>query len=93
MSTPQIEHETPAPSDVTSKPEVVAQPVSVPQPVVHHAVSENSQTDTAVQSISPAAKRLATQMGVRTAGLNGSGPNGRIILADIQKAMSVQKPA
>jgi pyruvate dehydrogenase E2 component (dihydrolipoamide acetyltransferase) len=38
--------------------------------------------------ISPRAKKLAEKRGINYAGLNGSGPNGRVIAADIEKALS-----
>jgi pyruvate dehydrogenase E2 component (dihydrolipoamide acetyltransferase) len=37
---------------------------------------------------SPLARKMAQQMGVSLAGINGSGPSGRIVAADISKAAS-----
>ncbi len=44
---------------------------------------------------SPLAKRIAANAGVDLASVNGSGPNGRIVKADVEKAMAggVARPA
>jgi pyruvate dehydrogenase E2 component (dihydrolipoamide acetyltransferase) len=91
FSVSQSEQEKPAPSHVTNNNESGSQSVSAVQRVVDDPVSINSIKNTINQSISPAAKRLALQKGISTEELNGSGPNGRIILADIQKVISVKK--
>jgi len=41
----------------------------------------------------PLAKRMAQQAGLNLAGVQGSGPNGRIVKADIDAALSGGKPA
>ncbi len=43
--------------------------------------------------ISPLARRLASEAGIDPQGLAGSGPQGRIIRADIEAARSAQNPA
>ena len=42
---------------------------------------------------SPLAKRIATETGVDLKGINGSGPNGRIVRADVEAAKSVPAAA
>ncbi|MEY3986303.1 MAG: hypothetical protein RLZ59_1748, partial [Pseudomonadota bacterium] len=41
---------------------------------------------------SPLAKRIAAQTGVELAGLSGSGPNGRIVKADVEAASTGRSP-
>jgi pyruvate dehydrogenase E2 component (dihydrolipoamide acetyltransferase) len=55
---------------------------SIPQPE-----PTTGPTDTRIR-ISPRAKRLAEENGVNYRNLSGSGPNGRIIAADIEKVIS-----
>jgi pyruvate dehydrogenase E2 component (dihydrolipoamide acetyltransferase) len=43
--------------------------------------------------VSPLARRMALQAGIELAGLQGSGPNGRIVKVDIEAAMSGAKPS
>ena len=42
---------------------------------------------------SPVARRLAREHGLRLADVSGSGPNGRIVKADVEEAMKAPKPA
>ena len=42
---------------------------------------------------SPLAKRIAAQTGVELAGLSGSGPNGRIVKADVEAATAGTRPS
>jgi pyruvate dehydrogenase E2 component (dihydrolipoamide acetyltransferase) len=42
---------------------------------------------------SPLAKRVAKEMGVELGGISGSGPNGRIVRADVEAAKSAPAPA
>jgi pyruvate dehydrogenase E2 component (dihydrolipoamide acetyltransferase) len=42
---------------------------------------------------SPLAKRMAQQAGIDLSGIKGSGPNGRIVKADVEGASSAPKPA
>jgi pyruvate dehydrogenase E2 component (dihydrolipoamide acetyltransferase) len=43
--------------------------------------------------VSPLARRMATQAGIDLSGLKGSGPNGRIVRADIEAAQKGGAPA
>jgi pyruvate dehydrogenase E2 component (dihydrolipoamide acetyltransferase) len=42
---------------------------------------------------SPLARRMAAQMNLDLAGVNGSGPHGRIVKADVERALGEQKAA
>ena len=42
--------------------------------------------------VSPLAKRLAKEAGLDLAGIKGTGPNGRIVRADVEAAQSAPKP-
>lgn len=57
---------------------------AVPQPVGTAAVAAPSAG--ARLRISPAARRRAEQLGVALAGLQGSGPDGAVTLADVERA-------
>ena len=73
----------PAPAPVAVTPPapvaapVVAAPVAAPAP----AAAEEDRV-----FASPLARRMAKQAGVDLAGIKGSGPNGRIVKADLEKA-------
>lgn len=57
--------------------------------------SEKAQTTLAMDSrtrISPRAKHLAEEKGVKYNGMQGSGPNGRIIISDIEKLLAGTVP-
>lgn len=43
--------------------------------------------------MSPLAKRTAAEQGVDLAGVQGTGPNNRVILADVEDAMKAPKKA
>jgi len=83
---------TPAPSPAPAAaspaavPEAVAAPQAVPEPA--HGTRLFA---------SPLARRLAAEAGIDLAGLTGTGPHGRIVKADVEKAAanppSVPKPA
>jgi len=62
-----------------------AQPQLQPQP-------HTSSTDARIR-ISPRAKRLAENNGIDYHSVSGSGPNGRIIVIDIENSLSGQKSA
>ena len=53
------------------------------------AVTNSAAVDGRIPS-SPAARRLAGELGVEIAGLTGSGPGGRIVEADVQAAAAAQ---
>jgi pyruvate dehydrogenase E2 component (dihydrolipoamide acetyltransferase) len=65
-----------APAAAAPSPAVVAPPVAAPAPT---ATGERVNA-------SPLARRLAEAQGIALAGVAGSGPNGRIVRADIEAA-------
>ena len=68
-----------------------AAPASVsPEPATQSAPASNGAGAPGVQVV-PAARRLARERGVDLAQVRGSGPNGRILLADVEAAL--QAPA
>ena len=75
---------TPAPAvEVPAVPAAVTSaPVHVPAPAA--AVSGSGNGGRVVAS--PRAKKLAQQLGVQLEGMVGSGPHGRLIAADIERA-------
>lgn len=71
------------------KSEPVSEPEKEPEPLVKAAQAENSVSPGEV-FISPRARNLATSEGVNYDSISGSGPNGRIIEADILKVLANQ---
>ena len=70
---------------------VPAAPASAsPEPATQSAPASNGAGALGVQVV-PAARRLARERGVDLAQVRGSGPNGRILLADVEAA--IQSPA
>ena len=59
-------------------------PVATPAPAAPRPVQTPSKEDRVIAS--PLAKRLAAEKGVDLASLAGSGPNGRIVKADVEGA-------
>jgi pyruvate dehydrogenase E2 component (dihydrolipoamide acetyltransferase) len=76
----------PAPKPAATSPTVEAPHKTAAAPVVAEASSKR-------QKISPLAKRLATMLGIETQTIKGTGPNGRILRADIEKAKSAPAAA
>ncbi len=82
-------HGTPAAVEAQPTPTVVPAPAEVaPQveaPVVDRAAVERAANDKRIKA-SPLARRLAKQKGVNLAAITGTGPRGRIVKADVEKA-------
>src|SRR5262245_50176256 len=76
-----------APVEAVERAPVVQQEVSVPAPA---AVS--STTNGRVKA-SPLARRMARERGVELSGITGTGPDGRIVAADIEKAQTAAPAA
>lgn len=75
----------PAPAAAVPKaPAPVAAPAAAPAaaPVAPVAITPKTGDDRIIAS--PLAKRIAAQKGIDLAGLAGSGPNGRIVKADVE---------
>ncbi len=83
----KAEAPTPAPKS-TPEPEAEAAPAS-PAPAAKGVSESNDER----LKVSPLARRLAEQKGVDLAAVSGSGPNGRIIKADIDAAEGGTAPA
>ncbi len=73
----------PAPVAVASAPAAAAAAAPVAAPVAAAPVAAHGERIVA----SPLAKRIAQQAGVNLAGVKGSGPNGRIVKADVEAAV------
>lgn len=72
----------PAPAPVAAAPAAPVAPASAPAP----APAVSHVPDARIFA-SPLARRIAGQAGVDLASLSGSGPNGRIVKADVEAAM------
>jgi pyruvate dehydrogenase E2 component (dihydrolipoamide acetyltransferase) len=69
-----------------------AKPAQSAREVPSGAISAVIPADSKIR-ISPRARKLAEHKGLNYSSLQGSGPNGRIITADIEKALSGAVPA
>ena len=70
-------------------PAAAPAPAAVPAPAPAPAVSSGGARIFA----SPLAKRIAAEKGLNLAGIKGSGPNGRIVKADVENAKPGAAPA
>ncbi len=86
--------ETTATADIPASPEPVAQAIATtpaPDPVTAQTVEVDmaevvrAANDKRIKA-SPLARRLAKQKGINIAAITGTGPKGRIVKADIEKA-------
>ena len=75
----------------TSKVEAPAPPPAIAAPAMAKAAPAAPAGDRVIAS--PLAKRLAAEKGVDLAALTGSGPNGRIVKADVEGATPGSAPA
>ena len=89
---PSAKTETPAKPEPKPEPKTQSAPAPKPAasaaPKPSPAPAQNVQaaiSDTRIKA-SPLARRLAAQAGIDLASLSGSGPNGRIIKADVEAA-------
>ena len=81
---------TPAPAPTVAPAQAGAAGTAAPLP---KAPAFAAATDGSRVKASPLAKRLAANNGVDLAGLIGSGPNGRIVKADVEAAGTTAAPA
>jgi pyruvate dehydrogenase E2 component (dihydrolipoamide acetyltransferase) len=75
------------PKQEAKRPEV-PKPASAPQPTTGNGQDEGGERI----FVSPLARRMATQAGIDLTELKGSGPNGRIVKADIEAALQKGAP-
>ncbi|ATY32260.1 pyruvate dehydrogenase complex dihydrolipoamide acetyltransferase [Sphingomonas psychrotolerans] len=80
---------TPAPAPAAK---TEATPAPTPAPTATSAKANGADTGSRIKA-SPLAKRLAAEKGVDLASLSGSGPNGRIVKADLDGAKPGAAPA
>ena len=76
---PKAEAPKPAPAPETPKTE----PAAAPKAEAPKTVESGDRT-----IASPLARRMAAQAGLDLAGINGSGPNGRIVKTDVEAALA-----
>jgi pyruvate dehydrogenase E2 component (dihydrolipoamide acetyltransferase) len=72
----------PAPARAAPAPKPAAALAPAPRPAAQPAAAASGQRIFA----SPLAKRIAAEKGINLASLTGSGPNGRIVKADVESA-------
>ncbi|MCP9813272.1 dihydrolipoamide acetyltransferase family protein [Synechococcus lacustris] len=75
----------------TPSPTATAPPAAVPPPTPAPEVNVEPKAEVAAVGAnrviaSPRARKLAQQLGVKLEGLKGSGPHGRLVAADVEKA-------
>lgn len=75
------------PAAPAAKAEPAPAPVAAPTPAPVSAAPKATAGDRVVAS--PLAKRIASQLGVDLAKVTGTGPNGRIVKADVEGATGV----
>ena len=85
-----------APAPKTPKPASEAPKAATPEPVAPKPAPKAAASSGDRLKASPLAKRLASDAGLDIASISGSGPNGRIIKADVEAAKAsggAAKPA
>ncbi|MBC8122674.1 MAG: 2-oxo acid dehydrogenase subunit E2 [Gemmatimonadaceae bacterium] len=82
-----------APAATKSTPVEISEPSpSVPEaPANGHPPGPAPRDNGSSVAVSPNARRLARELGVDLAGISGSGPGGRIVGEDVQKAAVARK--
>jgi pyruvate dehydrogenase E2 component (dihydrolipoamide acetyltransferase) len=76
------------PAAKPAAPAPASAPLAAPAPAAAPATSGGARI-----FASPLAKRIAAEKGLNLAGIKGSGPNGRIVKADVENAKPVAAPA
>jgi pyruvate dehydrogenase E2 component (dihydrolipoamide acetyltransferase) len=80
------------PAEVPASAQATAAPAAAP-PASRPAARAGNGADSGRIFASPLAKRMAAQAGLDLAALQGSGPRGRIVKADIERALKEGPPA
>ena len=83
--------EKPAPKAEEKPVEKPAAPAAAPAPAARPAAPAASAGGTRIFA-SPLARRIAAEKGIDLSGLKGSGPNGRIVKADVENAKPAGAP-
>jgi len=83
----------PASAAKPATPAPAAAPAAAPAPTAAHAPAPAASSGGVRISASPLAKRIAAEKGLNLAGIKGSGPNGRIVKADVENAKPGAAPA
>ena len=86
------EIETPAEAEDKTPEKQAAEPTSAPAPSTNKAPAAPKVDGDRIVA-SPLARRIAEQQGVDLSGVKGSGPNGRIVKADVEGAQPGAAPA
>ena len=88
QASPVSAHPTPAPAPVAAAPRPTSGPARPPAPAARAAGADGNRV-----KASPLARRLAEDMGVDIARVQGSGPGGRVVKRDIEAAKAAGVPA
>jgi pyruvate dehydrogenase E2 component (dihydrolipoamide acetyltransferase) len=72
-------------------PPVQESSAAAPPPLIPESVPASAPSDSRIR-ISPRAKLLAVDKGINISNLSGTGPNGRIITADIENILKTSAP-
>jgi pyruvate dehydrogenase E2 component (dihydrolipoamide acetyltransferase) len=72
--------------DAAASPAVTTSAVTTSAATPASAAQTGAAPDAGVVRVSPPVRRLAESLGVSLAGLRGSGPNGRILQEDVERA-------
>jgi pyruvate dehydrogenase E2 component (dihydrolipoamide acetyltransferase) len=78
---------TSAPASASSAPAATASSAAQPTAVSSSAAEVHTSAANGKYIASPLAKRIAAMEGVSLSGIEGTGPHGRIIKADVEEAM------
>jgi pyruvate dehydrogenase E2 component (dihydrolipoamide acetyltransferase) len=73
--------------------EEVPRPAAAPPAAAAPATALPASTDRVSMQVVPAARRLAKQHGLDLAQIQGTGPSGRLLVADVERAVQAAGPA
>jgi len=75
-----------------SPPPAAKEPTAAPKPTPARGNGQDASAAEGRIFVSPLARRMAQQAGIDLGGLKGSGPNGRIVKADIEAVVKGARP-